>query len=134
MAFTIPTFNLTASIWRIAGNGKAYATPDVSTLCNLSPGRRSMLGQISVLSAVDEGVVMELLCPALTDIRADWNAIDRDLVEVPAGSHRFYLVIWVDDVAKGFPNEYRLAFLQYVRTGSASGFTGGHIAAPVPLP
>jgi hypothetical protein len=55
------------------------------------------------------------LVPALTDIRDQFNAFTgKDTVEVPFASNRFYWVTYVDDVAKGFDNEHRLAFLQKV--------------------
>jgi hypothetical protein len=58
----------------------------------------------------------QLLLPAGTDIRdwACWDglAMDQpDVVEAPRGTGRYYTVIQVDDVAKGFPNEYRVAFI-----------------------
>jgi hypothetical protein len=76
---------------------------------------------------------MELLLPMRTDIRASWNGASEDLVEVPAGSLRFYGVYWVDDVGRGFLNEYRLALLDYFATGNAT-LAGGPFPAPVPLP
>jgi hypothetical protein len=35
-----------------------------------------------------------------------------DTVEVPAGSGRYYAILAVDDVARGFENEYRLALAE----------------------
>lgn len=53
-----------------------------------------------------------LLVPAGTDLRDECTDPGvADCVEVPADSGRFYLVDGVDDVAKGFPNEYRLGIL-----------------------
>lgn len=52
-----------------------------------------------------------LLLPPLTDIRdASCNGFS-DVVEVPSASGRWYVVMYVDDVAKGFANEYRTANL-----------------------
>ena len=60
---------------------------------------------------------MWLLLPALTDIRSvvtfpGGGGSKCDIVECPLGSGRFYLVISVDDVGKGFGNEFRCAAIQ----------------------
>lgn len=117
MPFTLPTFNLTANLFTFGG---PYVVPRATTLCNLSPGRRVMLD--------DWRLSMFLLCPALTDIRWSVLTSDGDYVEVPAGSGRWYFVRSLDDVAKGFANEYRVASLQ----PSANQHTGG--GWPVPMP
>jgi hypothetical protein len=54
---------------------------------------------------------MTLLLPPGSDIRDGLTSTGYDAVEVPSGSGRYYTVIFVDDVGKGFPNEYRMAFL-----------------------
>jgi hypothetical protein len=46
-----------------------------------------------------------------TDIRDLNTATGYDIVEVPAGTGRLYLVEQVDDVGKGFLNEHRCATL-----------------------
>jgi hypothetical protein len=48
-----------------------------------------------------------------------------DLVEVPAGTGRFYRVQWVDDLGKGFDNEHRFALLLQTNTFSPW---------PIPMP
>lgn len=132
MSFRPPTFNLTCHIWRNTGVGGVYAAPDVISQCNLSPGRRvNRTAQIGGGPGAGTDMYMELLLPKLTDVRAAWNGASEDLVEVPAGTHRFYLVQSVDDVGKGFLNEYRLAVMLYNDGGTP--FLGG-IPAPVPLP
>ena len=78
----------------------------------------------------EDALTMQLLLPKLTDVRAGWNGGSPDLVEVPTGTHRFYLVGYVDDVAKGYANEYRIAIVAYLSAGAAAF----GIAAPVPLP
>jgi hypothetical protein len=77
--------------------------------------------------------VDELLLPLLTDVRGTWNGVVGDLIEVPAGSKRFYAVVGVHDVGKGFPNEYRLALISYSVFGNTT-LVGGPFPAPVPLP
>jgi hypothetical protein len=129
MPFVLPQFPLAVSIWRLKGVGGVYITPDVNTVGNLTPGKRVFLGASSP-SIVQATFSMELLLPKLTDIRSVWNALNQDMVEVPAGSKRFYLVYHVDDIGKGFPNEHRFALLSYIEQGAlVFGFP-----APVPLP
>lgn len=130
MAYRVPTFNISCAIWRNLGIGKVYAAPDDVTDCALSPGRRSMLLTLDPAELDEDALAMELLLPKLTDVRASWNAAGPDLVEVPTGTHRFYQVGYVDDVAKGYANEYRIALLAYLPAGAAAF----GIAAPVPLP
>jgi hypothetical protein len=133
VAFNPPTFNLSASVWRTRGVGGAYAAPDVTLPCNLSFGRRSM--ESNNFSSLSGTLVqaMELLVPKRSDIRAAWNGVLEDLVEVPAGSGRFYLVAYVDDVGRSFLNEYRLALIWYQNSGTTAFGAGLH-PAPVPLP
>lgn len=132
MAFRVPSFPLFANIWRQGGVGGAYMAPDLTVACNLSPGRRTLVADPDAASPLATQLVMELLVPARTDIRATWNMTPSDLVEVPAGSLRFYVVVWVDDVGRGFPNEYRLAAMYYSNVGNST-LIGGPFPAPVPL-
>ena len=120
MAFSPPSFNLTANIWRTTNF--TYAAPDVVTPANLAYGRRNNPSSGSPDSQ------MSLLLPKLTDVRGTWNGVAADYVEVPAGSHRFYLVQNVDDSGKGFSNEHRIATMGQ----ELSGLFG--FAQPVPLP
>ncbi len=120
MAFTPPTFNLAINIWRFPN--LVYGAPDVITVCNLAYGRRNAQS----LDTTD--LTMSVLLPAGTDIRADWNTAGRDVVEVPAGSKRFYEVANVDDSGKGFTNEHRVALVSTL----PSGYFG--FVFPVPLP
>jgi hypothetical protein len=53
-----------------------------------------------------------LITDPRVDVRAAHPGARADVVEVPAFSLRFYLVASVDDVAKGFDNEYRAAAIQ----------------------
>lgn len=134
MPFVVPQFPLGVNIWRVGGAGGIYAIPNVITVGNLSPGRRVMLGIIPVAgSAQTLGPTMELLLPAGTDVRADWNGADEDLVECPSGSKRFYSVRWVDDIGKGFANEHRFCVMYYRKSGDVN-LIGGPFPAPVPLP
>jgi len=103
--YTIPTFNLTCNVWR---HGNATTNPpDLVVDCNLrAPGSKPS-GQFAYSNTWP--FLVSALFPALTDIRDVNSTGNTDMVEIPAGTGRFYEVIWCDDVAKGFPNEYRLA-------------------------
>jgi hypothetical protein len=133
MSFQPPTFISLTSLWRTEGIGGAYGAPDLQFLATLSCGRRVAVESSPViptqfLSAHERF----LLCPKLTDIRARWNNVLADIVEFPAGSKRFYGVVDVDDVGKGFANEYRLVVLRYNSGGTPTLPPG--FAAPVPMP
>ena len=119
MAFVLPTFNLSVSVWRVLGVGGTYASPDLSVMANLSPGKRVMF-QGLMIGPNEPIAPMELLLPAFTDIRSRWNNVERDLVEAPSGSNRFYEVTQVDDIGKGFANEHRIAWIQYLCLGAQS--------------
>jgi hypothetical protein len=135
MPFVVPQFPLTVNFWRVNGTGKNYAAPDVQTIGNLSPGRRVMISLGTTGSFTTFTVFEELLLPLLTDVRMDYNGILPDLVECPAASGRFYNVVFVVDIGKGFANEHRMAVMQYLRNGAVPPFgVGFPVGAPVPLP
>ncbi len=109
MAFSVPTFNLSVNLW--SAPTKVAMAPTRSFLANLTLGRREAY---SAGVWGDPGYTtfsMFLLCPKLTDIFPSDVAVWGDVVEVPAASGRYYIVACVDDVAKGFQNEYRIAGL-----------------------
>jgi hypothetical protein len=105
MAFTVPTFNLTCNIY---SNTTTWpAVPRLTAVCNLAVGSKIRQN----FSALHAWTVF-LLLPKLTDIRGPVNASPgADVVECPAGSGRTYSVLSVEDVGKGFPNEYRCAMM-----------------------
>jgi hypothetical protein len=72
--------------------------------------------------------------PKGSDVRDGSCALLNDFVEVPQGSGRWYVVMNVDDVGKGFPNEFRYATIGKIFQGaSGSGsFTGLFWPAPIP--
>ena len=121
MAFRLPGFNLNCNIWR-SGNDVQANPPDIQSACSLVNGRsgHDVLPAINnatvplMLSAATKlGNFMSLLVPKLLDIRGTQGggANLGDAVEVPAGSGRFYIAQWVDDVGKGYLNEHREAML-----------------------
>lgn len=109
--FTLPTFNLGVNIWRWGAIG---GPPTLITVGNLALGHREypgfFTGSLSHLSTYTSAV--SLLLPPLTDVR-DSSCVGglADVVEVPAGSGRTYLVLSVEDAGKGFTNEHRVAML-----------------------
>lgn len=109
MAFTVPTFNLTANIWRGGSFLSPLPAPDVITTANLQYGPKN--GLVPTWD-VTEGLWIQpyfLLIPKLTDVRMASDGTPADGIEVPAGSGLYYLVWTVGDVGKGFANEYRVA-------------------------
>lgn len=107
MPFTTPTFNLPANIfrnWNYNATGLNPTVINATAFCNLQLGRK-------VQSYT--GGFHYALFPLLTDVRS-WEFYPDghgDVVEIPAGSGRFYVVTWVDDAAKGFTNEHRVAIV-----------------------
>lgn len=119
MPFTLPQFPLSVNIWR-GGTDVQANRPDIVCDGNLVFPRRSEFGPtiVSDFAAAWQmlalgWVYMSLLLPPLTDIRFRDSGIgqEADAVECPALSGRFYIVIFVDDVGKGFANEHRHALL-----------------------
>lgn len=68
-------------------------------------------------------MTMNLLLPKGVDVRGPQDTVSFDMAEVPAGSGRWYRVVGVDDVGKGFTNEHRTASLYAL---------GGSWTAPYP--
>jgi hypothetical protein len=108
----VPVFPLTVKIV----TGPLISGPvRLSTHGNLSPGRRVLQHLSEYGEDGPANIAMQLLLPAGTDIRGPASSTGADSVEVPSGSGRWYGVFFVDDIAKGFSNEHRLALLaQYV--------------------
>jgi hypothetical protein len=133
MAFVVPQMPLAVNIWRTRTAGGAYGAPDVVTVGNLSPGKRVFATLLlQTAGGNNNPLPVELLLPKGTDIRARWNNTLPDTCEVPAGSLRFYDVLWVDDVGKGFANEYRIALILFCNNNSLSAPFGNTV--PLPLP
>lgn len=124
MAFTVPSFNLAVDVW----NGPVgTGTYRFSTMGNLQHARRMNIGQ-PILTGPDlaQGA-MYLLLTKYEDVRDNFSVEGSDLVEVPALSGRWYQVIVVDDVAKGFANEFRCAIIM-----KSLGPSGESWPTPIP--
>lgn len=141
MAFRVPAMPLTCNIWR---QGNPYGNPpDVVSRCNLSMGRR--VQQFVYPATTDPSptnpafeflsLELGLLLPKGTDIRPAelFGIIVGDMVEVPAGTGRWYWVTAVDDVGKGFANEYRFAVVTQL-TAQWLGKIGSNWGSPPPWP
>jgi hypothetical protein len=100
---------LTANIWWGTTFPPPFIPPNIAAVpCQLSPGE--------FIFAPNGVVGVYLKLPKLTDIffARMFPFAGQDLVEVPAGSARWYNVLHVDDVGKGFPNEYRFALIAMI--------------------
>lgn len=136
MAFHLPTFNLTCNLWT-AGNPVANP-PDVVVLGNLTPYRQGLWAVSSAVATINvpsnyesPTQLTQLLLPPATDIRGYDTVAPAvpTLVECPAGTGRYYIVYWVEDVGKGFTNEHRLALMQQATAPLLLAF-GNPWAAP----
>lgn len=134
MGFQLPTFNLTANRWF---NGALVTNPPSSSFpCNLSRGERTAVPYLDPGTGAFPGALMMLLFPKHTDVLGIYAGSFEDLLEVPAGSGRYYVVYDVDDAGKGFPNEHRWAWIfKYTSTfGAFWGNPWGATDWPVPYP
>jgi len=132
MAFTVPVFNLAVNIF----TGPWPGVLRISPMGNLAFGRRVPLAQdgFGFSIPVEGGTPMSLLLPAGTDVRDRSCSTVSDYVEAPAGSGRWYIVGFVDDIGKGFSNEHRIAYLWKVFDGVAGAGTYPGLMWPVPIP
>ena len=104
--FRVPTFNLTCNVWR--STTPVINPPDLSPTCQLRAAGKQSTGQDV---SQDWVFLWSILFPANTDVRDAISPGGADTIECPAGSKRYYSTAMVDDVAKGFANEYRTAFV-----------------------
>lgn len=106
MAFTLPTFNVTAGIYRNArGSSVAFPTgaPDVSCVANLSSAKRIWFPDNSATVTSQW-----MLCPIFTDVRDGIHeqTLAPDWVEIPAGTGCWYNAAEVVFCGLGFPNQH----------------------------
>jgi hypothetical protein len=101
-----PTFNLTINRWR---NGVPTTAPPTAVLA----GQFRVRGGVG-LTRLGQAfpTLARLVClPKGTTVIGQTGGTNADTLEVPAGTGRYYTVEDHDDVARGFPNEYRLCLL-----------------------
>jgi hypothetical protein len=99
----LPTFNLACNIWINFVGIWVYPpliAPTYITVCQFQLGERTY-------GFPGFGSRAFILLPAATDVHFARGGPGLDYIECPAGSGRVYLVADVDDVGKGFLNEYR---------------------------
>jgi hypothetical protein len=107
MAFRVPAFILPCAIWT---GPKAGPGPRVVVLATMSPGQRVIVPVADPPGTFVDRCYSHFLLPKGTDVRGVTVAYSvGDALEFPQGSGRWYNVTWVEDVAKGFANEYRMA-------------------------
>lgn len=123
----MPTFNIFVNVWR--ATAPPPGAPASTLTANLMMGL-SRTNETLIESLASQLSYMYVLLPKGVDVRGWWDGSTGDYIEAPAGSSRFYAVNAVDDVSKGFPSEYRVAFCQQV-TDPLALFG---IPFPVPLP
>lgn len=131
MPFSPPTFNLLCNIYTGPWIGKLLRVGLCP--CNLALGRRVQLNFSFDPDVVNTAPGPNLLLPPGTDVRDRSNASGWDVVEVPAGTGRWYAVSVADDVGKGFANEYRIAVIGKISEGVDSFLFPG-LWWPTPIP
>lgn len=112
MAYRPPVYNIFAKVWSMSSLG-------VSTLRGYTPCQLRGPAASGFQNVTPSGdyspVFWEALFPKGTDIRDRFTAgagFIQDLVEISPGTGRFYNVVYWDDKAAGFSNEYRLVYLE----------------------
>ena len=134
MAFSLPVFNLVCNIYTGPWLTKVLRVSDVP--CNLAWGRR-ISAKFSFSQPTESGnslnASMTLLLNPGTDIRSRPLYPVADIVEVPSGTGRWYIVFFVDDLGKGFDNEHRGAELAQLSDQMGGGeFDGSQWPTPMP--
>lgn len=107
MAYSIPQMPLVVHVW--SDGFSPPAPPRV-----ISPAQLRGIGHpeaVLVGTPPSTSFAMLLCVPEGTDLRDSTSVSGKDLVECPAGSGRLYRVHFVDDMAKGFANEWRFAII-----------------------
>lgn len=135
MAYTLPTFNLTCNVYTNNGDWLTKVFRSIISCQLRGPQQGPRVGSTLDFGFGGTGAVPLLLLPSGADVRdlSVYPAVSTsaDLIEVPAGSGRWYTAWLVDDIAKGFPNEHRFALLS---KAYANGNTLHVPPWPIPIP
>lgn len=115
---SLPAFPLLANIWHFPN--APGSPPDLSPKAELRVDT-SVKQLVTSGAARQQCLSRSMYVPKGTDLRTSWFGGTSDVVELPAGSGRFYNILDVDDIAKGFPNEFRIAALTVANV--AGGWT-----------
>lgn len=114
MAFTLPTLNLACHVWHNGATVPPVGPPDIPNMaCQLAWDAHN---DHVLAFGVTVRSLMKVRFGHRVDVRGPLSATGSDVVEVPANSGRFYVVWYVDDVARGFGNEYRQAYVMLAQT------------------
>jgi len=129
MSITGPTLNLVCNIFKQhdLSTGPPTAVPTYPNVeCNLQFGKKTH-GQTFGGHYI--------LLPKGTDVQDRTNTTPQtvDLIECPSGSQRFYVVVEVDDVSKGFPTEYRTAECEHAHESADASYESAWLW-PTPYP
>lgn len=110
MAYILPSFNLVANVHTYAF-GAVGVLRIANQPCQLRAPSPNYSGILQ--PSASQYTAMCAMWPALTDIRDVYTGTfnQPDVVEIPAGSGRYYQVQMVDDIGKGFANEHRFCTL-----------------------
>jgi hypothetical protein len=113
MTFKPPTLNLVCNIWTVWTEQptKPSRGPDQFHIaCQL---RTTLVGAVVGAGLSGVGTILtSVLLPARTDVRTSQAFNQRSLLEVPAETGRFYVLVAFDDRAKGFANEHRIVVVE----------------------
>jgi hypothetical protein len=113
MVYTLPTFNLSCNVFSMGGGTWATRSLRIGLLpCNLAMGRRVQQYSLGTANDSTNAAAPSILVPPLSDVRDFSSGGQADMIECPAGSGRWYQVLGVDDIGKGFANEHRLVWAE----------------------
>lgn len=141
MPYIVPTFNLLYNHWRVGGYDPVAGTWDFDTAVPrglnqrgaLRVGQRPVVEMPYLFATADVSVGILLLVPAGTDIRDNYcDQGQLDVIDCPANSGRWYAIFAVDDVAKGYLNEYRIGCLVKFGSNTPWMLNAGDWPAPIP--
>jgi hypothetical protein len=112
--YRVPTFNVTCNVFTgtatVAPPGPGVEPRVPALPCQLTYGTR--VNVVSTGGTAAAGVLvqtMNLLVAKGSDLRGPQDVGNPDVIEVPAGTGRWYTVCFVDDIGRGFSNEHRTA-------------------------
>lgn len=112
--YSQPVYNITVNLWRFGT--PTSDPPDDTPIANFAWGKRVNFHDGATYPTQDWTPTMTLLVPTGENIRGDVNTDgEPDTAEIPAGSGRFYEVLYVDFIGCGFPNEHLGAVVRMVR-------------------
>lgn len=112
MAFTVPRFNITVNVFTGPWLTKTLRVADLAA--NFAIGRREQQAGNDFINASsfqpESGLTAFLLLPSGSDVRSQSNGGGvQDVIEIPSGSNCWYQCTAWEDMAMGFPNQYRMA-------------------------